>query len=478
MNKIIFIIIFLFNLLAFSNNSKKIIVALSLNDCANCSVALYHINEKLNDPDITFILKSHLKVDSLLVNNRTGIYEFKRGTVKYSDSLFNKYANGIKSTINIVENNKIIHSSLLLEVKIDEFLKIYNSTENEICFNKLKEGVKYIQYDNSLLVYNSELYRWSYYDKNNELDIVADNDWVKKIYEAYYNSIEAQERFKEYELVVKQYPNIYPVVSNGTKINDNEILFVVDINFFKKEIGKENTDIIKRQFFINYNIKEKKFETIRYLNTENSILAKKYYINSRVFHTFNNNYIIPIITLEDATIDSKYLAIFEINKNNPNELTLKNIIDKNIPSNYIKYKIYNNLHGYCFDKSLVLLKYGEFIYDLEKNKQYKIPFPQEAFDKLDNIVANLVNGDRKGAYYIADISDQGKTILLLYKDSNKDLKLMEIDKQTEKAIKDEVLLSSIELDVYKYIDSFSFNEKGEVHFLYNNNCITILNSNK
>ena len=87
MNKYFSLIILLSSLLSFSNNSKKIIVALSLNDCANCSVVLYQIYEELKHPEITFILKSHLESDSLLVNNRTGIYEFEKSKVIYSDTL-------------------------------------------------------------------------------------------------------------------------------------------------------------------------------------------------------------------------------------------------------------------------------------------------------------------------------------------------------------------------------------------------------
>ena len=105
MNKYFSLIILLSSLLSFSNNSKKIIVALSLNDCANCSVVLYQIYEELKHPEITFILKSHLEADSLLVNNRTGIYEFEKSKVIYSDTLHKKYSNGIISSIHITKND-------------------------------------------------------------------------------------------------------------------------------------------------------------------------------------------------------------------------------------------------------------------------------------------------------------------------------------------------------------------------------------
>lgn len=472
MNKYFSLIILLSSLLSFSNNSKKIIVALSLNDCANCSVVLYQIYEELKHPEITFILKSHLEADSLLVNNRTGIYEFDKSKVIYSDTLHKKYSNGIISSIHITKNDESIYSSPLLNVEMSEFLKYFRE-ENNYCYKNLKNEVKQIQYDNSLLSFSTELYRWTYYDPNNEIEIIADTNWVKKIYDIYYNDPKkSDELFREYELVLKTYPNIYPIIRRGKKINSNELVFIVNVKFIEKEDNK----IINKDFFVHYNIKENKIEKIRFINIEDSSISEKYFINSNSFHIYNDNYIIPIIDNGDTTEESNYLTIFEVNPKNSNEIILKNVIHDKIPNNYIKYEIYHNLHDYRFDKSLALLSYGEYIYDFEKNKKYKIPFSQNEFDKLDNIVSILMSGNQSTAYYIYDISDQKNSILLLYKDSDKNVKLMEINKVNETVMNDKILSSPNDSNYIKTDGTYIFDENGDVIYLNKDNCITKLYS--
>lgn len=472
MNKYFSLIILLSSLLSFSNNSKKIIVALSLNDCANCSVVLYQIYEELKHPEITFILKSHLEADSLLVNNRTGIYEFDKSKVIYSDTLHKKYSNGIISSIHITKNDESIYSSPLLNVEMSEFLKYFRE-ENNYCYKNLKNEVKQIQYDNSLLSFSTELYRWTYYDPNNEIEIIADTNWVKKIYDIYYNDPKkSDELFREYELVLKTYPNIYPIIRRGKKINSNELVFIVNVKFIEKEDNK----IINKDFFVHYNIKENKIEKIRFINIEDSSISEKYFINSNSFHIYNDNYIIPIIDNGDTTEESNYLTIFEVNPKNSNEIILKNVIHDKIPNNYIKYEIYHNLHDYRFDKSLALLSYGEYIYDFEKNKKYKIPFSQNEFDKLDNIVSILMSGNQSTAYYIYDISDQKNSILLLYKDSDKNVKLMEINKVNETVMNDKILSSPNDSNYIKTDGTYIFDENGDVIYLNKDNCITKLHS--
>src|SRR5690554_5794638 len=104
MKKTFSLIFILFFTAIYANNKRKIIVALNLNDCISCSLALTEINKVLNHPEMTIVFEEELIADSLLVEKRTGINNFKSANVIYSDSLFKEYANGIQSTINIVEN--------------------------------------------------------------------------------------------------------------------------------------------------------------------------------------------------------------------------------------------------------------------------------------------------------------------------------------------------------------------------------------
>ena len=53
MKKIFTFLVLLSSFISTPNN-KKIIVALSLNDCISCTASLYQINSSLNNPEMLF----------------------------------------------------------------------------------------------------------------------------------------------------------------------------------------------------------------------------------------------------------------------------------------------------------------------------------------------------------------------------------------------------------------------------------------
>jgi len=467
MKLILTTLILFINFICYSN-TKKIIVAFSLNDCISGSASLHELNQILKNPEMTIVFQSELKADSILVNRKVGLDNFKSSSVVYSDSLYNEYSKGVKSTINIVENNRKIYSTDLYKLNIEDFLNIYLAAKNN-CLKSVKSGAKFIQDEKSILVWSYQLGRWTYYDENNEFDIIADNSWVKQAYGIYYKGTEIEKKYNEYENTVKEYPALNPVINKGIKINDNELLFMTTVHFIETKNDSKEEAVTQKIFLVNYSIQKQEISLMKYVNEE-SLSKNKYYINNSSFHIFDGNYIIPLT--KDEYIESgeiKYLASFQINKNNPNELILKEILESNIPNNYIKYKLYNNFNNYHFDKSLILLDFGEFIYDHKKNIQYKIPLPESEFNTLNNVFEALTTG-KLSTYNIDDIADKGKTILLLYRDSSKRLKLMEIDKKTQQAIKDIEIMSAQELEPH-FSSWFTINAKGEIHYLSNKNCI-------
>lgn len=472
MRNIICIFFFLFNLLLYSNNTKKIIVALSLTDCANCSIILNQLNQKLNKPKMTFIFRSELEPDSLLVYKRTGLNNFN-SVVKFSDELYEKYSIGPRSMINIVKNNSVIYSSLLLELDIDDFLNKYDNKTEMFCFNNLKKGVPFIQNDYSLIIHNPQLKRWSYYDQSNSVDIIADDSWVKKAYEIYYkDEQEVTEKFNDYKALLKELSSIMPEAKKCIKIKTNKLVFLTDVSFLEKKYEKKNIDVIKKYFLITYGIDEKGIIDIKYINTENQNLNKKYIIAGNDFHILNEEYIFPIKPYSTFSKESKFLSVFMVNKKNPSELILKEVLNKNIPNNYIEYKLNNNFHDYNFHEEFVLLKFGEFIYDYKNNIQYNIPFAKSEFNTLSTVVSDAYKTGVISSYYIRDIfSNDDESLFLLYKDSSKNLKQMEINKKTDKILKDYIILTADELKDYKNNSSFTFNEKREILYLNNDNCI-------
>lgn len=466
----------LISCLCFSNNDKQIIVALSLNDCVNCTISLHKINKILDNPKITFVFKSELEADSLLVNKRTGVYDFKQSVVVYSDSLFNEYTNGIFSTINVVENNEKKYSAVLYGLNVDEFINIFLSKVSNKCINNLKKGVQYIQDANSILINNNQLNYWIYYncDNNIEIDITPDDSWVEKAYDIFFNNDQlATVNFKEFKNLLTQYPNIAATISKIKKIDNNEIAMLINIKFIETNFKTKNINIVQRIFLGNFDLNKRILKSLKYLNSEDTILDK-YSLNSSDFQIINtDSYIIPLKSVENPTSESKYLSIFQVNKKNNNELIVKEVINSNIPESYIKYNLNNNFHNYCFDNSLIYLKFGNYLYDYSTKKNIKIPFKEEEYNSLKNIYEVLNKDGKFSTFYNIDIADNNKSILLLYKDSSKNLKLMEIDKKTEKAIKDVQLLSSTDLDSYNNKSSFTL-INNKVYYLNNENCITIL----
>lgn len=468
MNKNLILLLFFVSISVYGNQTKKIIIAFSLSDCITCSAPLYELNTILKNPEMTIVFQSELKADSILVNRKIGLENYKSRNVVYSDSLYNKYSNGIKSTINIVENNKKIYSADLYQLNIEDFLKVYLNDKNN-CFKSVKSGAKFIQDERTMLIWGYQLGRWTYYDENKEFDIIADNSWVKQAYGIYYKATELEKKYNEYENTVKEYPALNPVINKGFKINDNELLLMTTVHFIEAKNNSNEESVVQKIFLVTYSLQTQEISSIKYINEE-SLSKNKYYINNRSFHKFEDNYIITL-TKDDYTesVGIKYLALFQINKDNPNELILKEVIDTNIPNNYIKYKLYHNFNSYHFDKSLILLDFGEFVYDYKKNVQYKIPLPESEFSTLNNVFEALATGNLT-TYTIDDIADKDNTILLLYRDSSKNLRLMEIDKKTQQAIKDIEIMSAQEIE--RHVSSwFSINSNAEIHYLNNKNCI-------
>jgi len=468
MTKKLLLLLLLSSLSLYSSN-KKIIVALSLSDCISCSLALTEVNNILKNPKMTIVFQEDLISDSTIVRKKIGLDNFKSAITVYSDTLFKEYTTGLKSTINIVEDNKKLYTSNLYQLNVNEFLDAYLNNE-KTCFKNAKSGTAYIQDSKSILVWNYKLGRWSYYDEKNEFDIVTDTSWVKKAYNIYFKNNESDKKYQEYVNYVKEYPAINPILNKGKKINNNELLFITTIHFIE---NVSNQILFKQKFFlVTFNIKDEKISSIKYIN-EQPLTNEKYFINPINFDLNKQDYLITF-TVDDYgdASKNKYLSKFKVNPNNTNELILDKIINKTIPNNYIKYKLYHNFNDYRFDKSLVLLEFGESIYDYEKNIEYKIPLLETEFDKINSIY-DYSNTGQTNVYAVHDIADKGSSILFLYNDSSNNLKLMEIDKTTQKAIKDDTLISSENSAINSW---FSINENFEIIY-YNKStkCIEKIN---
>lgn len=448
----------------------NIVIALSLNDCVNCNVSIHQIRERLKSQKLTFVLPRQFEADSALVNTKTGIHNFKPQVTIYSDSIFYKYAKGIRSTANIIKDGQPVYNDFLYKLDIEHFTSEYHrySTASQVCYSPLRSGIQLIQPDQTLLINNYQLGRWTYYNnKGSYKDIIADSLWIKKAYQTYYKPNEWHKRYNEITVLLKEYPNALPVI-NTAIIDNSELLMLTEISFM--EPGKDNNiNIVKKPFIAIIDAATGTLKAFKRINTV-ALSNKNYYINTADFTKQGNVYLFPINSNNDPVKDTKFLATFTENSKT-GVLELREILPATIPENYIKYGLNNNFHNYIMKGNLALLKFGEYIYDWKNKIKYPIPFPKEDFDTLATLYDGVMNGGKPLSYYINDIYEDVDTIYILYNDKDNNLWVALVDKKTKTAKNKSLVLEKEKLTAIKNSPGFKFKDNKTLVCLDNNNCL-------
>jgi len=502
MNKQLVIILFFLGSIAYPQSN--ITVALSLNDCINCTLSIHELRDKLNNPKIRFLLNEELEADSTLVNTRTGLNNFSPREVVYSDSLYNKFAKGVRSTVSLIKDGKLIYTDLLYKLDVDKFVGEYNkafttisATGNNVniskttsassfkgakvavsatgtrCFNALRKGIMQIQADETLLVYSTQLKRYTYYDgQGNSKDIVADSLWMKMAYQTYYKDKGWQKEYKAMNELILQAPNVLPAIKYGSK-EGNKLLFLVDVSFMRVA-GDNDVHISKKAFLAEFDIKKNALTNCFYIDSQ-MLDAKGYYINSNGFTKKDGVYLFALGSTLDPVTDTKFIATYLPNKKSGNILELKEILGANIPENYLKYGLNGNFQSYTFDNKLVCLNFGEYIYDWKNKIKYPVPYTKEETESLATIYDMMIKGgSRITTFFLYDIFDGPGNIYVLYTDPANNLKLINIDKKTKAKVESRIIIENSKLNTYKSNESFRIKNSRQLIYIDNNNCLAYL----
>lgn len=452
------------------DDSPSIVIALSLNDCVNCNVSIHQIRERIKDQKLTFVLPKQFEADSTLVNTKTGINNFKPQVTIYSDAIFYKYSKGLRSTANIVKNDQPTYTDFLYKLNIDTFVSEYNKPSNtpQVCYSPLRSGIQLIQPGQTLLINDYQLGRWTYYNnKGSYKDIIADSLWIRKAYQTYYKPQEWHKRYNQITDLLKEYPNVLPVI-NAAVIDNSELIMLTEISFM--EPGKDNNiNIVKKPFIAIIDAATGGLKAFKRIDTV-ALSNKNYYINTADFTKQGNVYLFPINSNNDPVKDTKFLATFTENSKT-GVLELKEILPATIPENYIKYGLNNNFHNYIMKGNLALLKFGEYIYDWKNKIKYPIPFPNEDFDTLANLYDGVMNGGKPLSYYINDIYEDADTVYILYNDKDNNLWVALVDKKTKTAKKKTLVLEKEKLTAIKNSPGFKIKDNKTLVCLDNNNCL-------
>lgn len=451
-----------------AGSQHKIIVALNLNDCINCNVSLYEVQRRLDNPEVNFIFSQELESDSTLVYAKTGLKRYTNKKIIFSDSLYNIYSKGIKSTITLLKDGKICFSDYLYKLNVDKFIEVYNKMSTIDCFANLRKGVQLIQNDETLLIFNTQLKRWTYYDNSGgNVDVIADSLWMKTAYQIYYKGRDWKSEYLKANELVKQYPNMLPEITAGLKTGDGKLLFLVDVQFLEA-VDSKNINVVKKLFLVDYNYLTHSFNRV-YVIDDKLLKAKDYHLNFNGFFIKDADYLFPINSQTDPNKGTKFLAIFKEDTRDNERLELKEILPANIPNNYLVYNLKNNFHDYSFDGTLAFLKCGEYIYDWLNNIEYPVPVPKEEFDSLRSIY-DLTSSGSSTTYYIYDLLDTKNDIQVLYTTSKNDLIRLVINKKTKALSKRETIFKSAEFSGYKNASSFVFKNENQLIYLDNNDC--------
>ncbi len=475
------LLILLLSIGAFASAQSNITVALSLNDCISCTISIHELRDRLHNPKIRFVLNEELEPDSLLVNTRTGLNNFSPREVRYSDSLYKKFAEGVRSTVSIIKNDKIVYTDLLYKLDVDKFIEQYNSifttlspgnSAGNICFKSPRKGIMQIQQDESLLVYSTQLKRYTYYDvQGNAKDITADTLWMKKAYQVYYKS-DWQKEYKAMKELIAETPNALPAIKYGIKEAD-KLLFLADVSFIRVD---KNNDlrIFKKAFLAEWDIKKNELSNFFYINTE-AFDTRGYYINSNGFTKREGVYLFALGTNSDPVADSKFIATYIPSKKSNGILELKEILEPNIPENYLKYGLNGNFQNYTFDGNLVCLNFGEYIYDWKNKIKYPIPYTKQETESLATIYDMVTKGvGRITTFFLYDIFDGPENIYVLYADAANNLKLINISKKNKTMLKSSIVVTKDKMDAYKNYSTFRIKNGKQLVYIDNNSCVAFL----
>lgn len=426
---------------AFSNDNYTVYIVLDLNDCINCSVHLYELNKKVPKNNITILFKEKYKKDSALVFDKFGLNN-TTGRIIFSDTLFEKYSgNTVGSSVTVVNDGKSVYNVLLKEIETDKFMSVLEKYSG--CKLSVKENyTRYIfDTDSSIITYEHEFGRFFYIHNSDRIQFYCDAPLLEKIYKEYYGDDVWNAKYLQYQQIKKEAPAVAPGLVSARKVSDSLIAFVAEVKMIEQG-DKEDNLLIKNKYFLCYYNTAGVLKNCFYL--DDSYLSKeKYYLKPVNFIIEGDIIVMPIVA-DSVQPGSKCLSLFRFNAK-AGKVVFDKILPFNLPENYIKYKLYHNLHEIIFKSGLAAYHFGNNIYDLNSNQLYELPVPEYEYQSIEGIIPHLTNRKPYSFFRIYDVSyknDEQSDIVVLYKNVSDQLRVMSFNKKTGQIREEKIVIEN------------------------------------
>lgn len=264
---------------------------------------------------------------------------------------------------------------------------------------------------------------------------------LEKIYKEYYGDDVWNAKYLQYQQIKKEAPAVAPGLVSARKVSDSLIAFVAEVKMIEQG-DKEDNLLIKNKYFLCYYNTAGVLKNCFYL--DDSYLSKeKYYLKPVNFIIEGDIIVMPIVA-DSVQPGSKCLSLFRFNAK-AGKVVFDKILPFNLPENYIKYKLYHNLHEIIFKSGLAAYHFGNNIYDLNSNQLYELPVPEYEYQSIEGIIPHLANRKPYSFFRIYDVSyknDEQSDIVVLYKNVSDQLRVMSFNKKTGQIREEKIVIEN------------------------------------
>lgn len=378
----VFLLVLLFS---FGVSYSKVLINLSIDDCANCSLVLSEIMAMKSIDTLKVVMPYKFLKDDKKIKSLYGFKGNGKVQMVYSDSVATylgnlSYPNSASSIFVFNSNNTLIYKNLLKGLNLKD-LKFYTifSNSRKLRIEEL-DGVnmKKVKYSNGLLSIKDYFNNLYFYDlgKRNRGRILTDSLFIIEMYKAYYGSrfkrkFPVMQRAFNYQGRLKPEITSYDVLQNRKK---SEVSVLYNIRDFDI-IGKD-TSLFINQLIYKYNLRTKEGEFC-FKNTYQPLLKgrdmgirKVFYHDGNVHLYFYNKVINesskPTFLASLKFTSHKSMHLFTIDELHAN-ITPQGYVDKVGRMAYRVASVSGN--GFLF-------AHADSLYVIDKKDKILVPFEE------------------------------------------------------------------------------------------------------
>ncbi len=434
------LLVLLSNFIIFGQDSC--VVKVCLGDCINCYGNFYSVEKldntvaktlvfpKISEKEAVFYSKNLLHIDNL-----------KKYNIVLSDSIYNALQTTNTSEVIYYKNNKkIIHQNL------EKFNAVHNSSMiNESRNIKLPDSIifsnfvhlitteKYFMISDNLggkiVLVNKhnpdslKIFRSEDLTNQTVFNEVTRNDTIFKVFTKYKSYL----RYANYDRV-----RISPCIGSR-----NYLSSFLEVPYPK--IGNNTIRVTIAYGIIEF-LNENKFALFGYNKKK---VPEEYYLNaSALYHSYKNEYILPVTKYDSITDKKNYCLAKFIKKNNT--LNFKSFLPFLLPQEYEQLKGVMVIPTFIYP--YVFYQFSLSVFNLETNKIEKLPLPPQKLNfEFDNENKKVLH--KEFTYMFGDAYIEGSSLYVLYRDmtnrylltvnkndfSKKELKKLDFDSSKTKS---------------------------------------------